>query len=225
MWSYKFHSLFVSPRRSTKQWPNTGLAHSDTPSPGAKATSESPQAPRPPQNHWQTGSLWTQYLRRQLWHCCHAPRRDVCIQGKLVEDPGNRCIFNWSHSPLAGAKLWAEDITGDMFIFLIIIYVSLLGKFSWPSVDHPSPQVKCINKLLILFWRVSWSQMVQAQPTRVSVFNQVLEDCKPNRAGDFLWDGTLLKGVWHGQVLALKSLWTLTNMGLSEQQLAISGVC
>lgn len=205
-------TLYPIPCRSAKQWSNTTLAHSDTTSPGAKATSESPQAPWPPQNYWQTRSLRTQYLWRQLWHCCHAPGRDVCFQGKVDKDTGNLCIFNWNNSPLAQTKLWAEDIRGDMFIFIIIIYASLVGKFGWPSAVELSPQVKCINKLLILFWRFSWSQMVQPRPTRVSVFNQVLVDCKPNRAGDFLCGGTLWKGVWCGQVMALKSLWTLTNM-------------
>lgn len=39
---YVSSTLFVSPCRPTRQWPNPGLAHSDTPSPGAQATSDSP---------------------------------------------------------------------------------------------------------------------------------------------------------------------------------------
>lgn len=72
------------PCRSTRQQPHPGPAHRDTPPPGAQATSNTSSTSWPPQNHWKAGSLRTQYLRRELWLGCDAPRRDVCLQGKFL---------------------------------------------------------------------------------------------------------------------------------------------
>lgn len=101
----------ISPR-SARQRPHTGPAHSHGPSPGAEAASVTSSAPWPPQGDRKTGPLWSQYLRRELWHCCDAPGRNVCLQGERMRPFWATDIF-WSgvsFKKLRIPKKWPESL-------------------------------------------------------------------------------------------------------------------